>query len=54
MSCDASETVGIDLAYQNAKYLDDTYQRVFSNRSAHRGPTQKDRRGFFDDLYKRA
>ena len=54
MSCDASETVGIDLAYQNVKYLDDTYQRIFLSKSAGAEPTQTDRKGFFDALYKRA
>ena len=54
MSCNSSETVGIDLAYRNAKYLDDTYQRVFPNKSTHIEPTQADRRGFFNILYHRA
>ena len=54
MLANGQETAGIDLARQNAKYLDDTYQRVFSNTSAHREPTSLNRRGFFSALYKRA
>lgn len=39
---------------QNAKYLDETYQRVFPAASTRREPTQTDRRGFFNILYHKA
>jgi len=50
MEVNAKEVGGLDVTYQNIKYLDEVYQRVFPNKNTLREPKHLDRRSFFNTL----